>query len=262
MATPAYEVFAVRYASLVKTKADFMHRYEIYGEADAGDAMELAYYFWVLRRDQQTVLVDTGFSPAMAAQKGRTLLTTPVQALHTLGVSPESVSTVIITHLHSDHIGNLGDFPAAEFTVPRREIEFWTSPLARRAQFAVAANFDEIAQVQRLVADGRVRMTEGTEQLLDGVTAICVGGHSPGQQVTIVTGTEGDVILASDSIHFYEELERDRPFAVLADLGDCYRAFDLLRELAGRPGAKLVAGHDPAVMVRFGASPDELVVRI
>jgi hypothetical protein len=59
------------------------------------------------------------------------------------------------------------------------------------------------------------------------------------------------VVLASDALHFYEEAERDRPFAILADLPEMYRTYDLLALLATEPQTWLVAGHDPAVRDRF-----------
>jgi hypothetical protein len=58
-------------------------------------------------------------------------------------------------------------------------------------------------------------------------------------------------VLASDALHFYEEVERDRPFAILADLPAMYRAYDTLAQLATEPGTHLVAGHDPLVRSRF-----------
>jgi len=61
----------------------------------------------------------------------------------------------------------------------------------------------------------------------------------------------GTAVLASDALHFYEEVERDRPFAILADLPAMYRAYDTLAQLASEPGTHLVAGHDPAVRARF-----------
>ena len=104
---------------------------------------------------------------------------------------------------------------------------------------------------------GRVRLIDGTEQILDGITAIVVGGHSPGQQATIVSGTEGDVVLTSDAVHFYEELEADRPFGVVADLERMYGAYDLVKELGTAPGAVIVPGHDPEVMARFPSFGDQ-----
>src|SRR5689334_10609666 len=70
----------------------------------------------------------------------------------------------------------------------------------------------------------------------------------------------GPVVLASDAVHYYEELERDRPFSIVASLADMYAAFDQIRELAGG-GARVVAGHDPLVAERFGhpADPPDVI---
>ena len=57
-------------------------------------------------------------------------------------------------------------------------------------------------------------------------------------------------MLASDAVHFYEELEFDRPFSVVGDLAEMYAAYDVLKELA-RAGAKVVPGHDPEVARRY-----------
>jgi hypothetical protein len=65
----------------------------------------------------------------------------------------------------------------------------------------------------------------------------------------------GPVILSSDAVHYFEELERDRPFSIVASLADMYAAFDQIRELANG-GARVVAGHDPLVAERFGHPAD------
>jgi len=262
-AATKYEVFAVRYGTLRARRAELFHRYEAYGEPDA--EVEMAYYFWILRRSGRTILVDTGFDVDAGARRRRTCLCPPLEALQLAGVAPESVSTVVVTHFHYDHIGNLDAFPTAELVVPRRELEFWTGPLSDRRQFAVHVERKEIAGVERAVEEGRVRLTEGTEEILAGVTAVNVGGHSPGQQVTVVAAAGGDVVLASDAIHFYEEYELQRPFAVIADLEEMYRAYDVVADLAAKPGAVLVPGHDPRVLERFapaGEAAQPHVVRV
>ena len=157
---------------------------------------------------------------------------------------------MIVTHLHYDHIGNLAAFPVATLCVPARELEFWTGPMAARFQFASIVEPAEIGFVVAAAAEGRVRTTSGTEEICDGVTAITVGGHSPGQQVIVVEGEGGDVVLASDAAHFSEELELERPFAVVHDLEGMYAAYDLLKGFA-RAGAVVVPGHDPDVAARY-----------
>jgi glyoxylase-like metal-dependent hydrolase (beta-lactamase superfamily II) len=247
----SYEVLAVRYGTLAARKSELYYRYESYGEPDADAAM--AYYFWVLRGGGDgTILVDSGFDPAAAARRGRTCVVPPLEALGELGIDYTDVSAIVVTHLHYDHTGNLHAFPDAQLIVPSRELEFWTGPHARRAQFAPHAEVGDIDYVTRAAAQGRVRVTEGTEEILDGVTAISVGGHSPGQQVTVVDTGGGTVVLTSDAVHLYEELELDRPFAVMHDLEQMYAAYDLVKELARSHRAVVVPGHDPDVFVRHG----------
>jgi glyoxylase-like metal-dependent hydrolase (beta-lactamase superfamily II) len=243
-----YDVEAVRYATLRADKADLFYRHGSYGEPDV--EVEMSYYFWLLRDEGETIVVDCGFGPEVGERRGRTCLCPPVDALRALGVEPESVSTVVITHLHYDHIGNLAAFPAATLIVPRRELDFWTGPIASRFQFASHIEQREIAFVAQAAAAGRVRLTDGTEEILDGVTAISVGGHSAGQQLTVVRGRDGDVVLASDAVHFYEELELERPFAVMHDLEQMYGAYDVLKGFA-LEGAEVVPGHDSDVARRY-----------
>lgn len=249
MSTP-WEVVAVRYGSLRSHKSELIYRYESYGEPD--EEVEMAYYFWLLRRDGTTIVVDTGFDPIVGARRRRTCLVPPVEALRSLGVDPEQVETVLITHFHYDHVGNVAAFPRAMFIVPRKEFDFWTSTLAGRFQFASHVERDELGRLEQFATEGRMRLTDETEEVVDGVRAICVGGHSPGQQVTTVLTRDGTIALASDAVHFYEELELERPFGVIADLAEMYAAYDVLKELA-EAGAAVVPGHDPDVLRRYPA---------
>jgi glyoxylase-like metal-dependent hydrolase (beta-lactamase superfamily II) len=244
-----WTVLAVRYGTLETTRADAYYRYQSYGEPDGPQVLD--YFFWIVRRDDETILVDTGFHPDVGRRRGRTLLIEPAEAMAALDVGPETVSRILLTHLHYDHTGNLDRFPNAELLVAARELDFWLGPLARRAQFAHAVEAAELGQVLAAVDAGRVRRLEGGEEIAQGVHAVLLGGHSPGQLALGIDGRGGWTVLASDAMHFYEELERDRPFGVLADLAEMYEGYDTLREMAGFPEAHLVPGHDPEVMARY-----------
>jgi glyoxylase-like metal-dependent hydrolase (beta-lactamase superfamily II) len=235
------EILAVRYGTLSATRGDLFHGVE----SDAPQALD--YFFWVLRYDESTVLVDTGFDPAVAARRRRSCLCPPVEALAGLGI--ESVDRVVVTHFHYDHVGNLPAFPDAELLVPARELEFWTSPAGDDPRFA---GHVEAAEVEWIAA-ARPRVYAGGEEVAPGVTALALPGHTPGQMGLIA----GDVVLASDAVHFYEELEQRRPFWVFTDLAAMRASYEVL----AATGRVVVPGHDPLVMERFPAV-GEYAVRI
>ena len=248
-ASQARQVLAVKYGHRVTTRAESYLNFHLYGEPDAD--LDIDYYFWVIR-DGGVVLVDTGFAPEAGDRRRRAHYATPAEALPELGIDPDDVSTIVITHAHWDHTGNVRQFPRAQLVMTEAEYAFWTSSLAARAQFAAHCEPAEIALLRRARAEGRLTLFSGQHTVAPGIELTEVGGHTPGQLIASVTTQDGGtVVLASDALHFYEEVERDRPFAVLADLPGMYRAYDTLAQLATQPRTHLVAGHDPLVRARF-----------
>jgi glyoxylase-like metal-dependent hydrolase (beta-lactamase superfamily II) len=249
------EVLAVRYGTRTARRSEVYLHFDAYGEPDAEQVMD--YYFWVVRSDGGGVtLIDCGFNAASGGRRHRTMLCPPPEALRRLGIEPATVSTLVVTHAHYDHIGNLRDFPGARIVMSRREFDFWTGPLGGRPLFAVSAEADDVAALRAAHGDGRVELVDGAATLPGGLELIEVGGHTPGQLIVRV----GDVVVASDALHYYEELDRDWPFVHVADLPAMYATFDRLRELGGTH--RLVAGHDPDVMRRFPVVGDGLAARI
>jgi glyoxylase-like metal-dependent hydrolase (beta-lactamase superfamily II) len=243
-----YRVLAARYAERETTVSRIYYAWPTYNEPDG--PVRMSYYFWVLQPAAgPPVIVDTGFDPALAARRNRPCTVPPAEMLAKLGIDGGDVEQVIVTHLHFDHIGNLDLFPNASFTVAERELDFWSSPIALRSQFAAHGDPRGVEYLLRAGTEGRLRLVDQTLQVVPGVTVRRVGGHSPGQLIVSVATTGGQVLLASDAVHYYDELELDRPFAVIADLADAYSAFDVINE-ARSDGAVFVPSHDPLVMER------------
>jgi glyoxylase-like metal-dependent hydrolase (beta-lactamase superfamily II) len=256
----AYEVLAIRCGSRGGlTRGDYYLRFPTYGEPDV--QMTMDYFFWVLRSPDETILVDTGWDPEVAARRGRVLHISPAEAMERLGVRSDTVSRVVLTHLHWDHTGNLDRFPDAELVVQERELDFWGSAMGKRLQFAAHAEQSDIEQVLQADRDGRVTRLRGDAQLAPGLDARLVGGHSPGQTILLAETASGPVVLASDAIHYYEEMERDWPCSLLVDVAETYAGYDLLRELEAE-GRRIVAGHDPLVMERFPRLDGELAEHV
>lgn len=246
-----YEILAVKYGTRRGKRSEIFLNYHLYGEADG--PLEMDYFFWVIRNRDRTILVDCGFSDHGGRSRGRTRLADPLAQLAELGITPATVDQLVVTHAHYDHIGNLNAFPRAEVVMTEREYAFWTSPMGGKPLFATSAETDDIAALTELHTTGRLRLI-GRRHKEDGIELIEVGGHTPGQLIVIV---DDRIVLASDALHYYEEMTLDRPFLHVADLPAMYAAFELLRELA--PGRHIVAGHDPDVLRRFPAIDSDAV---
>jgi glyoxylase-like metal-dependent hydrolase (beta-lactamase superfamily II) len=230
-----YEVLALRYGTRLT------ERREVFVDPGHDGPIAMDYFLWVLRNGGTTIVVDTGFDVEVGERLGRTCVIPPLEALARAGVDPSGVETVVLTHLHYDHTGHVHAFPNAEVVVPAVELDAPAEPF-------------EPAEVERIRTAPRLRRLEESGEVAPDVYAHIVGGHSPGQLVLDL----GDVVLASDAIHYYEELEGEgRTFAVHVDVEALHRGYDLLRRLGER--ATIVAGHDPAVLERF--DNDGVVVR-
>ncbi|HVV25151.1 MAG TPA: N-acyl homoserine lactonase family protein [Pseudonocardiaceae bacterium] len=253
----AYQVVIVKYGTRQTVRSDVYLNHGVYREPDG--PIDMDYYFWVVRDRERTVLVDTGFSRAGGQARDRTFLLDPAAAYTALGVEPAAAPTVVVTHAHYDHIGNLTLFPDSPVVIAERELAFWTGPHACRAQFHHSVQDEELELLAKADQEGRVRTFRGRLDLAPGIEVIELGGHTPGQSVVLVDTTDGPVLLASDAIHYYEEYERDMPFAFVADLVAMYEGFDRIRTMvAGGEVRHVVSGHDPDTLSRFTPMTGEL----
>ncbi len=253
-ADSTWSVTIARHGTREATRSDVFLNYAHYGQPDA--PLRMDYFLWILRRRDQVVLVDTGYSPSGAERRGREVLMPVPDLLARVGIDPGEVSLVIISHAHYDHIGNLDAFPNARFLIASDELDFWNGPLADRELFHHSVEDAELAQLNALVDDGRVETFSGSHRPADGIEIIQVGGHTPGQCIVLVGTDAGVVLIASDAVHYYEELDADMPFSSVTDVAGMYDAFVTIRALldSGR-ATHLVAGHDPGTLARFAAAP-------
>ena len=245
--TPAYEVYAVKYAHHERRAS---HNF-IGGDPHDGP-MPLDYFVWLVRGQGREVLVDTGFSAAMAAKRGRQHLRCPTEGLRLLGVDSSELRDVVITHLHYDHVGGFELFPRATFHLQEREMGYATGRYMCQECFRGAFEAEDVVGMVRRVYDGRVRFHDGDAEVMPGVSLHLIGGHTMGLQAVRVATRRGAVVLASDASHFYANMEQVRPFPIVWSVAEMVDGYRRLRELAESP-AHIIPGHDPLVLQRYPA---------
>jgi glyoxylase-like metal-dependent hydrolase (beta-lactamase superfamily II) len=245
-----YEIIALRYATHDRPASENFLYPPGAGEDPHDYPMPIDYFVWVIRNSERTIIVDTGFDYPAARARGRTLLTHPVDALREIGIDPEQVGDVVITHLHYDHAGNLGAFPNARFHLQDSEMIYATGRCMCHPRLRYPFEIEDVVTMVRRVYAGRVNFVEGDEEIAPGISLHHVPGHTRGLQCVRVETARGPVVLASDAAHFYANMERQNPFPILVDLAAMMESWRKLARLAGDQ-LRTVPGHDPLVMQRY-----------
>ncbi len=250
--TDTYELYALRYATHPKRRASENF---IFMEEEEDRLMPLDFYFWAIRSAERTIVVDTGFGRERAAARGRTFLHEPEELLGAIGIDARAVTDVVLTHMHYDHIGNVGRFPRASFHVQDAEIAYSTGRAMAHRATRQPFEVDDVVETIRCVYGGRMRFHAGPAQLAPGISLHLVGGHTPGLQVVRVRTARGWVVLASDAAHYWSNIRKRSPFPIVVDVPGMLDAHRAIEELADGP-EHVIPGHDPAVVERFRTLPD------
>jgi glyoxylase-like metal-dependent hydrolase (beta-lactamase superfamily II) len=242
-----YEVVVVRHGTREARRSEVFLNYAQYGEPDGPFVLD--YYLWVVRSRTRTVLVDTGFARSAAEARGRQVLVDPAEAYRRLGVDTDAELSIVVTHGHYDHLGNLDLFPNATVIASAAEVEFWSSPVSRKPLLGHFTEAEDLASLARVDAEGRLRRFSGTTEAAPGVVVTEVGGHTPGQSMVTAPTSAGTVLLTSDAVHFTEELDRDMPFVAVTDLPAMYHGLQRVRDLvAAGEVDHVVTGHTAGVL--------------
>jgi glyoxylase-like metal-dependent hydrolase (beta-lactamase superfamily II) len=174
------------------------------------------YTCYLLRSPGRTLLVDTGMGPAdgplgLLFQTGGRLL----EKLAAAGVAPEDVQTVILGHLHPDHVGwNVqsrdGDyrltFPRARYVVHRADWDAFHRAEVQ-AHFPFAFVEQTISPLERL---GALELVEGDRDLTPEVTLLHTPGHTPGHLSTLIaSGADRALIWGDVAVHPAQVSEPD-----------------------------------------------------
>jgi glyoxylase-like metal-dependent hydrolase (beta-lactamase superfamily II) len=249
MAAPEYKVYALRYATVARRPQE---NFIVTDPHDGPASMD--YFVWAIVGDNETIVVDTGFTAAAAERRHRSWLRCPTDALRTLGIDAQAVKDVIITHLHYDHAGNLDKFPAARFHLQQTELVFATGPCMCEPFLRHAYDVEDVVQMVRNVYAGCVTFHDGDVELRPGISLHRIGGHTDGLQAVRVRTQRGWVVLASDAAHYAANYKRRSPFPIVYHVGDMLRGFDKITSLADSD-AHVIPGHDPMVLQSYPAWP-------
>ena len=203
---------------------------------------------YLIETGQERILVDTGLHPGAVKDAPGHYEAADALALFELELdSPideqtdlESITRVVLTHLHFDHSGALALVPAsAPVYLQRRE---WD---AGRDVAAIERNF-YLPRDYATLESRPVNLVDGDHDLLgDGsIMLLSTPGHTPGHQ-SVQVGA--DLVIGGDVVHYASVLD-DHRFPVIGDDPEAQAASATLLRERREAGAVVTPGHDPAVL--------------
>jgi N-acyl homoserine lactone hydrolase len=198
----------------------------------------------LIRTRQGNVLFDTGWSPEIVpvlAQLGYNPSVTEEHALPgrlaELGLKPDDIRYVVLSHLHVDHAGGVQFLPNAEFIVQRSEFRYAFHPHSFNALVYNRTDFDFPSFNWRIV--------DGDQVLMPGLSIVLANGHSAGLQALVVDLPEtGVIVLGSDSCYTTKNIEEEIIPGFVWDPTLALHSITKLKTLASLLNGQIFPGHD------------------
>ena len=250
-----YTIDAIRYASMPGVAVS-----NLVAGAKDDRKIETAMIYWLVRGGGRTILVDSGFyRPKFLKQWPIRGFQSPDVTLAKLGLKPSDITDVILTHMHWDHADGVDLFPRAKVWIQREEYVYYTGEAWQENGSHGGIDPEDVLSVVKLNTEGRVSLIAGDDRtILPGIRGYTGGKHTWASQFLTVTTKTGTVVLASDNVFLYENLEKHAPIAQTLDAPSNLRAQDRMRRLASEPRL-IVPGHDMLEFDRFPTIADGIV---
>ena len=196
------------------------------------DRLTIPYTVPVVDIGTQRVLFDTGNGEFGAATAGKTL-----ENMVAAGIDPKSISAVVISHFHGDHINGLRNkagaltFPNARIYVPAPEWNWWMDDARMSAApEAMKGAFAATRRVFGPLVASVIRFEPGAE-ILPGVRSLAAFGHTPGHTVFVLEGGTQKMMFWGDTTNIAALFVRNPDWAVAFDM-DAEAARVVRRQLA------------------------------
>lgn len=217
-----------------------------------GESYEIVMSCYLIKHGDDWLLWDAGLpakylaGPLKEGSFTTKLNTTIAAQIATLGLRPDDIRYVAVSHAHFDHAGQVNDFPKATLLIQRAELDAMADRAVAAKRYIDADLFSTHVSGQRLE---RVRVLDGDVDLFgDGtLKTIHTPGHTPGSMALLIHFQHaGNYVLSGDQWHFTENHERQQVPTWNYDHAQTIASGKKLDQAIARAHAKLVIQHEPA----------------
>jgi glyoxylase-like metal-dependent hydrolase (beta-lactamase superfamily II) len=213
---------------------------------------DIPFAMCVAKSKQHVVVLDAGY---VNQERGKPFnaagWTEYATLLGEVGITPEQVDYVTLSHLHFDHAGGTSRFPKARFIVQRRELEYAASALPHNSAARTGFFAEDVLAVVQLNWESRVLLVDGdVEGVVPGMDVYLTPGHTAGTMTVCLATAEGRVCYSSDAVYTYRNFDEDIPLGIALNAGEAVESYKKIRRVLR--GGLLIPGHEPRIFADPG----------
>jgi glyoxylase-like metal-dependent hydrolase (beta-lactamase superfamily II) len=249
-AKATYDVYALSYAVIPNFPVA-----SLVAEADRSRRLDIQMMIWLLKGSNgSNILVDSGFyRDKFLKQWSVKDFVKPSEAIAKVGLKPEDITDIIITHMHWDHADGMDLFPKARIWIQQEEYLYYAGEAWQKGGSHGGIDSEDVLALVKANTEGRVVFVRGdAQEAIPGITFYTGGRHTYASQYVSVSLKSGTAVIASDNLYLYENMDKHAPIAQTLDAASNLKAQDRMKQLASSQRL-IVPGHDPAVFSRFPA---------
>ena len=230
--------------------------------------VDLPFSFMLALQGERKVLIDTGFmqdehSSGFSRKFGIPYWISPVRMLGELGVKPEGITDIVITHAHFDHMGSIGQYPNANIFIQKSELLTWYEAIALPKRFGYMTAIidpDNLRTALEASIEHRVTLVDGDkDNILPSIHARLGSGHTIGHQFIIVETARGRLVISGDCVYSrrqFSGVSNDGVYAPLnnatGSIWEQLKTIDKVETEIGHDQNRLILIHDSD---RWGGLP-------
>ncbi len=202
------------------------------------NSVEASMNAYLIQLDNRLILVDTGAGELLGPKLDKL-----PDSLRSVGVQPEQITDILLTHIHPDHSGGLTVggrriFPNATVHINKLELDYWTNKsLGEKAPEPTKTFFQQADQtITPYIKSGKVKTFDGEVQLFPGLRTVAGYGHTPGQTYYVLESNGEKLAFWGDTVHVQDVQFADPSVTVKFDVDP--KAAAAQRKLAFADAAK------------------------
>ncbi|MET0638141.1 MAG: N-acyl homoserine lactonase family protein [Chitinophagaceae bacterium] len=247
-----YKVYALKFAA---SSYDFSVGDWVPG-GPATEKIRFTFFIWLIRGNNgRNVLVDAGFLPDAEDAKEFQIVEyqRPDSALAKLGLKATDITDIIISHPHWDHLDGISLFPNATAWMQKDDYKYFVSDAWQKDSNNTGFYKRDVLTIVDLNLQGKLKLVNGDNQeIIPGITVYTGSRHTYDSQYAVVQSGNKKIVLASDNIWLYYQLEQLAPPVQGGsfDPAGYVRAMERMKKLASETRL-IIPGHDPRVFKLF-----------